>query len=530
MRVTGGIAQGGAGILNEGTVASTLSLFDDNNAQIIGGAIFNVGTGEPAPRSRSSTRRWPATTRATAPGSPPTAIPHNQVLPVATPRWRAITGAAFWLQHDGARRQRARSSGPTSPPTIAGPATSVSEGAAVLERFLQRRQRYVVRADRRPTARTRIRLSPGCWRTRAAAPTCSRSPPTARPWTSSRRAPSRPTSAGFTRSPPGQPCDAGAYEQSGVGRRTRGADAGADADRRPRSRRRRRLPTATPDADPGGQPDGRGARGVAARCASSGRDEPVRRPRRNSRASRVGSTVDTKRGAVELTSVPKTGAPPETAKFHDGIFIVTQSRGITDLTLTEKLAACPKRGARRRAAQAEEPQALGRRQGQVPHHREVQRRDGPRHASGSSRTPARAPRAGSPRGPSPSATRSRRTSSCGRRSRTSRNPSDKTDPRRLRGLPPDRRARAGGRRSRSTRFDDPTCGRACPPVAAHARCAPRWRTPQQQRDGHDQPPGRALHRDAALGDSTSPPACTIIGAGADVTIDRRRRRRARVPS
>ncbi len=60
----------------------------------------------------------------------------------------------------------------------------------------------------------------------------------------------------------------------------------------------------------------------------------------------VGSTVDTKRGVVELTSVPKAGAAPQSAQFFDGIFLVTQSRGITDLKLTEALARCPKRGAR----------------------------------------------------------------------------------------------------------------------------------------------------------------------------------------
>jgi hypothetical protein len=44
MRVTGGVANRGAGILNNGTVLIGLSLLDDNNAQIIGGAIANVGT------------------------------------------------------------------------------------------------------------------------------------------------------------------------------------------------------------------------------------------------------------------------------------------------------------------------------------------------------------------------------------------------------------------------------------------------------------------------------------------------------
>jgi hypothetical protein len=57
----------------------------------------------------------------------------------------------------------------------------------------------------------------------------------------------------------------------------------------------------------------------------------------------LGSTVDTKRGAVEITT-----AAGERATFFDGIFRITQSRGITNLTLTEPLAACPRRG---RAAQ-----------------------------------------------------------------------------------------------------------------------------------------------------------------------------------
>jgi hypothetical protein len=56
-----------------------------------------------------------------------------------------------------------------------------------------------------------------------------------------------------------------------------------------------------------------------------------------------GSTVDTRKGTVELTSVPKAGAPPEKAKFYDGLFKVTQSGGITTLALVEELA-CPKSG------------------------------------------------------------------------------------------------------------------------------------------------------------------------------------------
>jgi hypothetical protein len=59
----------------------------------------------------------------------------------------------------------------------------------------------------------------------------------------------------------------------------------------------------------------------------------------------VGTIVDTKVGAVTLTSIPREGAAPQTAKFYDGIFKVAQSGGITTLTLVEPLAPCGK-GAR----------------------------------------------------------------------------------------------------------------------------------------------------------------------------------------
>jgi hypothetical protein len=62
----------------------------------------------------------------------------------------------------------------------------------------------------------------------------------------------------------------------------------------------------------------------------------------------TGSTVDTRKGVVELTSVPRAGAAPQTAKFYDGLFVVTQSRGITDLRLSELMLPC---NSRARAAQ-----------------------------------------------------------------------------------------------------------------------------------------------------------------------------------
>ena len=34
--------------------------------------------------------------------------------------------------------------------------------------------------------------------------------------------------------------------------------------------------------------------------------------------------------------MPRRGAPPETADFYDGIFVVTQKGGVTDLRLSER--------------------------------------------------------------------------------------------------------------------------------------------------------------------------------------------------
>jgi hypothetical protein len=58
----------------------------------------------------------------------------------------------------------------------------------------------------------------------------------------------------------------------------------------------------------------------------------------------LGSTVDTRHGVVLLTSLPKPGTPAQSARFYDGVFKVTQSAGVTDLTLNEPLAPCGKAG------------------------------------------------------------------------------------------------------------------------------------------------------------------------------------------
>ena len=106
----------------------------------------------------------------------------------------------------------------------------------------------------------------------------------------------------------------------------------------------------------------------------------------------MGSTIDTRKGRVELTSVPKAGAPPEKAQFYDGLFKVTQSKGITILTLTEVLDCSKGKRASASPEEAQEAQALGRRQGRVPDRGASTARRPCAARGGSSRTRARRPR------------------------------------------------------------------------------------------------------------------------------------------
>ena len=63
----------------------------------------------------------------------------------------------------------------------------------------------------------------------------------------------------------------------------------------------------------------------------------------------LGSEVDVRKGRVTLTAIGKRGASTDKAEFYDGMFVVTQSGGITDLKLSEKLdcSTRAKRGSRR---------------------------------------------------------------------------------------------------------------------------------------------------------------------------------------
>ena len=105
--------------------------------------------------------------------------------------------------------------------------------------------------------------------------------------------------------------------------------------------------------------------------------ESLRRPRRRSTTSRSAPRSTSSAAWSSSRSKPRTGAV-ETIRLDGGWFRVAQNRSTTDFTLNEPLASC--RRASAAAEQAEVAQAVGQRQGQVPHQGSLQRRDGARHA------------------------------------------------------------------------------------------------------------------------------------------------------
>jgi hypothetical protein len=71
----------------------------------------------------------------------------------------------------------------------------------------------------------------------------------------------------------------------------------------------------------------------------------------------LGSEVDTRHGKVRLSSVPRSGGPVQSALFYDGLFVVTQAGGITNLKLSEPLAKCPPAKASAAAKRKKKPKS-----------------------------------------------------------------------------------------------------------------------------------------------------------------------------
>ncbi len=345
MRVTGGVANRGAGILNQGTVVIALSLLDDNTAQIIGGAIANVGTsGSPAQvQVINSTLAENYAATAAAIASFDNAANQVQVV------WATVArnlSQPFWLQHGGSSIS-ASIIGPNDEHEACNP---VSNG--------------------QPFASGSYNVDTGA--------SCGLTGTTNRPSTDPLIAEALTNQGGSTNvltipanSPAvdlvspcsistdqrffvrftmqGQPCDAGAYEQSGVGGGPEEPEPTPTPTPEPTATAVPAVQTPVPTATP--EPTPVFGQSVVAEPVSG--TIRVRRPGSRDfveltagQPIPLGSTVDAKRGVVEIASVPRAGAKPETAQFRLGIFRITQSRGITDLKLVEALATCPRRSAR----------------------------------------------------------------------------------------------------------------------------------------------------------------------------------------
>ena len=136
------------------------------------------------------------------------------------------------------------------------------------------------------------------------------------------------------------PCDAGAYERSASG------SGGQPPVPTPTPPVQTPTPTPTPTPEP--TPEFRQSvvvepvRGTVLVCPT----RPTQcTPLRAGDDIKFGSTIDTRKGEVELTSLASAGGKPQTARFKDGLFKVVQSGAYTELQLNEELD-CRNRAAR----------------------------------------------------------------------------------------------------------------------------------------------------------------------------------------
>jgi hypothetical protein len=133
---------------------------------------------------------------------------------------------------------------------------------------------------------------------------------------------------------PNEACDAGAYEQ-----------AVAVAPPPPPEPTPTATPTPTPTPVPQQDATGKVVSGKVL-IKVGGKFVPFD----PSKAIPTGSEIDVTNGKLTLTTVLKPGGTPETATFFDGIFKLKLGKTTTDLTLSQVLAKCPKKGAAHAAA------------------------------------------------------------------------------------------------------------------------------------------------------------------------------------
>ena len=93
----------------------------------------------------------------------------------------------------------------------------------------------------------------------------------------------------------------------------------------------------------------------------------------------MGSEIDARKGVVELVSVASDGGAPQTARFFEGVFKVTQSGAVTVLTLTEKLSCGTAGKASSAAKKVKKRRLWGDGKREVPDQGQAQRGNRGRH-------------------------------------------------------------------------------------------------------------------------------------------------------
>ncbi len=343
VRVTGGRAINGAGVTNNGDLSVQLSLFDDNASLESGGAIFNTGPDNIAETQiLSSTLAGNAAPVGAAIYS--AGLPQNTVRLVHATVGRNLVGSAIEFGGtqnafaDGsilASNAGANCAGATF--TGTGNVDSGSTCGLAGAGNLQNTDPGLAAAlsQQGASAQTDLLTIPAGSAAIDLVNPCV-FPVDQRGWAR--------ITAGFGA------CDAGAFELSAV-------DPGGQPPPEPLPPTPTPIPTPTPTPTPTPEPPV--FRQTVGVTPVSGTVEicPPRqtcRPLRSGETIPMGSTIDTRKGRVELTSLSSAGGAPQKAQFYDGLFRVTQNGAFTELTLTEKLARCSTRA---RAAQSKKPKA-----------------------------------------------------------------------------------------------------------------------------------------------------------------------------
>ena len=370
-RVTGGIANQGGGILNEGTLNIGYSLLDNNSAQQIGGAIFNDGDLSNRPTVSLIDSTLANNYSAEGGGIYSAGNAANQILLSMSTIARNTGGGG--LSFDGPQEVSmlgsiiaGNASGNCRGGQVASANWSVESGTDCGLAGASNRQGTdagIAAALADAGGPTNVLTIPANSAAVDLVSTCF----------------SGQDQRGYLRTP-GEPCDAGAYDHAGV---AQGDEPPVQTPVPTPVQTPVQTPVPTPSATP--EPTPVANQSVVVREVSGA--VKIRLKGTNKFVDLdattdipLGSEVDTKKGAIELTSVPKPGAPPEKAKFYDGIFKVDADGRDHGADVERAARAVHEEGqGGGRGGEAQEAQALGRGQGRVPHQRQVQRRDGPRH-------------------------------------------------------------------------------------------------------------------------------------------------------